>query len=229
MPPIQKTRLSREESRARTRALLLESARVVFAKQGYAGTSVDHIAEAAGYSKGAFYSNFAAKEDIFLELLDAHMQEEAEMLEGLLASARTVSEVPELLRGIGDMYRSFETDIDWGLLVLEFNLQAGRDPRFLDIYHQRFATHRAQMTKIVERLFAIAQARPPCSALELTITLIALSYGIPAQRSTIPSSVPKGLLGNMIEVVLASMIQAGSAPGGPAPRTPAKTAAARKR
>jgi AcrR family transcriptional regulator len=62
-------RLTRAEARARTRALLLEAAAEVFAQRGFAGASVDAIAERAGFSIGAVYSNFGSKEGLFLELL----------------------------------------------------------------------------------------------------------------------------------------------------------------
>ena len=68
-------RLSRVESQALTRARLLDAAQDLFRREGYATTSVDRIAEAAGYSKGAFYSNFEGKEAIFLAVLDAQSQE----------------------------------------------------------------------------------------------------------------------------------------------------------
>lgn len=59
-------RLTREESQAQTRGRLLDAARTVFAGRGYHGASVEEIAEEAGYSKGAVYSNFESKEEIFL-------------------------------------------------------------------------------------------------------------------------------------------------------------------
>jgi AcrR family transcriptional regulator len=51
-------RLTREESQALTRERILQAAGDVVARDGYDGASVDRIADAAGYSKGAFYSNF---------------------------------------------------------------------------------------------------------------------------------------------------------------------------
>jgi AcrR family transcriptional regulator len=94
-----KKRLTRTESRLETKTRLLESAAQLFARGGYEGASVDLIAESAGYSKGAFYSNFESKETIFLELLDAHKRREIEGLAQLLA--RDVS-APELLSLIRD-------------------------------------------------------------------------------------------------------------------------------
>ena len=65
-------RLTREQSQALTREKLLLSASEVVARDGYSGATIERIAEEAGYSKGAFYSNFATKEEIFLQLLERH-------------------------------------------------------------------------------------------------------------------------------------------------------------
>src|ERR1700727_2398993 len=82
-----KQRLTRQESRLETRSKFLDSGAQLFARDGYEGASVDLIAESAGYSKGAFYSNFEGKEAIFLELLDAHKRREIDTLAQLLAQA----------------------------------------------------------------------------------------------------------------------------------------------
>src|SRR5262245_38746350 len=71
-------RLSRLERKSQTRAELLRAARVVFLRRGFHGASVDEIAEEAGYTKGAVYSNFAGKDDLYLAVLDAHYEERTE-------------------------------------------------------------------------------------------------------------------------------------------------------
>ncbi|MGH9019440.1 MAG: TetR/AcrR family transcriptional regulator [Acidimicrobiales bacterium] len=62
-------RLTRTESRAQTRERLLDAAATAFASDGYSGASVEEIAESAGFSVGALYSNFAGKEQLFAEVL----------------------------------------------------------------------------------------------------------------------------------------------------------------
>ena len=66
-------RLPRQEARLKTREKLLDSGRLCFARYGFSGASVDIIAETAGFSKGAFYSNFDSKEAAFLLLLEQHL------------------------------------------------------------------------------------------------------------------------------------------------------------
>ena len=66
--------LTPERRRAMTREHLLEAAAVVFARNGYHGASLDEVAAAAGFTKGAVYSNFKSKEDLFLALIDHRIE-----------------------------------------------------------------------------------------------------------------------------------------------------------
>jgi AcrR family transcriptional regulator len=74
-------RLTREERRALTRERLLAAAAKVFAGEGFGGSTIDRIVGEAGFTKGAFYSNFSSKEDIFLQLFEGpalHTQHDLE-------------------------------------------------------------------------------------------------------------------------------------------------------
>ncbi len=79
------SRLTRAESKARTRARLLEAGERVFAAQGFHETTVEDVATAAGFTRGAFYANFTDKADLLLTVLDeqsrAGLDELAERME----------------------------------------------------------------------------------------------------------------------------------------------------
>ena len=62
-------RRSRAETQAQTRRALLDAAEVVFLRRGLRGSSVEEISAEAGYTRGAFYSNFEGKQQLFVELL----------------------------------------------------------------------------------------------------------------------------------------------------------------
>src|ERR1700679_3861070 len=66
------SRLSRKEKQAQTRSCLMRSAAKLFAQRGFRDASIDDVAEDAGFTKGAFYANFASKEELFLAMLDEH-------------------------------------------------------------------------------------------------------------------------------------------------------------
>src|SRR3954453_17737630 len=73
-------RETRAEKQARTRTELIATAATVFAQSGYEGASVEEIAERAGYSHGAVYSNFAGKSDLFLAVFEEYMAARAREL-----------------------------------------------------------------------------------------------------------------------------------------------------
>src|SRR5919197_649187 len=77
---MKRKRRTQAERREETREEVLAAAGRVFAKRGFHGTSLEAIAEEAGFSRGAVYYNFADKEELFLELLDRRCAERAQDL-----------------------------------------------------------------------------------------------------------------------------------------------------
>jgi len=119
-------RLKQAERKQRTRADLVATARTVFIERGFHGASLDEIAERAGYSKGAVYSNFAGKDELFLAGLDAHFEQRARALVdvifdegGLEGSYRAVAR---------SMTAADEAEPGWTPLLLEFWAHASRRP-----------------------------------------------------------------------------------------------------
>ena len=85
---MKRKRLTQAERREQTREQVLDAAARVFAKRGFHATSLDAIAEEAGFSRGAVYYNFADKEELFLELLDRRCAERAQDLREVFADTR---------------------------------------------------------------------------------------------------------------------------------------------
>ncbi len=67
-------RMTRAEQQQQTRRRLVEAATELFATHGFEGATIDAITERAGYTRGAFYSNFSSKEDLLLAISDARME-----------------------------------------------------------------------------------------------------------------------------------------------------------
>ncbi|MEX1178625.1 MAG: TetR/AcrR family transcriptional regulator [Nitriliruptor sp.] len=84
---VSRTRRSREEQRAQTRERLLTSAAEVIAARGLDGASIDEITERAGYSRGAFYSNFAGKPELLVELCEHRLRTYAERFVPLIQAS----------------------------------------------------------------------------------------------------------------------------------------------
>lgn len=192
-------RLTRQESRLETRTRLLDSAAQLFARGGYEGASVDLIAENAGYSKGAFYSNFETKEAIFLELLDTHKRREIDALAGLLARDIPASELIALIRNTQSEGAS---DFDLGLLSAEFQVQACRDKTFAKIYGKLHRRHIETMAGLVTKLFAKLDRVPPSDPVNLADIIMALTTGLSLQRTSTQGSLRKGLVTEAILLLL---------------------------
>jgi AcrR family transcriptional regulator len=199
VPKAIKQRLTRQENRLETRTRLLESAAQLFAKSGYEGASVDLIAESAGYSKGAFYSNFESKEAIFLALLDAHKRREIEALAQLIAQDIPASELVSLIR---NSESSRVSDFDFGLLSAEFQLQACRDKTFAKTYAKLHRTHVDTMAGLITRLFAKLDRTPPSTPKDLADIIIALTTGLSLQRTSVQGTLRTGFLTAAILLVL---------------------------
>jgi AcrR family transcriptional regulator len=117
------TRLTREESQAQTRARLLTAAQKLFTKDGFRQTSVDRIAEAAGYSKGAFYSNFSGKDHIFLEMLETYGNANLQTLLDLLTPPLEQEQVIQHVCAWAD---DTAKSGNWAQLVVEFSTTNGK-------------------------------------------------------------------------------------------------------
>ena len=83
--------LTRREKQQRTRGSLLKAAARLFCRHGLEGTSVDQIAQAAGYTKGAFYANFKSKEELFLVMLDERFSSELGRIDHNFSDTSTCS------------------------------------------------------------------------------------------------------------------------------------------
>jgi AcrR family transcriptional regulator len=145
--------VTRKEKQARTRAKLLNSAGRLFCRHGLEQASVDDIARDAGYTKGAFYSNFKSKEELFLAMLDEKFAQEIDRIEGAL---RTDESPQEAARHAGeDFIRFMRSDPEWERLQLEFLAYAARNEEF----RQELLTRQRAMEKRVEEVYRRWQER----------------------------------------------------------------------
>lgn len=173
-------RLSREASQAQTRARLIDTAQQLFVARGYGGTSIRDIAEQAGYSQGAFYSNFSGKEEVLLEFLRRHMAAEAALLAGLTDSAGRSPE--QLLAALEDWAATLNQDTDWCMLSIELQLHARRSAAFAAEYQRVWDEHRAALGAVIGKLFAYLGRRPPAEPADLAAAFMALAHGLALQR-----------------------------------------------
>ncbi len=98
MPMRSRTRLSRDESQAQTRAALIDAASRLFDARGFVATSISDVAEEAGYTTGALYSNFDGKEDLFFAIVERDIDLVLAELQRLLSGKSTPGERLEVMR-----------------------------------------------------------------------------------------------------------------------------------
>jgi len=121
--------------RAQTRQRVIEAAYDVFTELGIRDAPVELICDRAGFTRGAFYSNFASKEELFLAVYEVRMQERTQRLRAAVADATTTVDpaspdaVTHVLQEAGTLFmQSLTADETWYLLNAEFRAQALRQP-----------------------------------------------------------------------------------------------------
>lgn len=127
---------SRQDQQQETRDTLVAAARAVFAETGYHAASLEAIAREAGYSKGAVYSNFSGKADLFLAVMDANME-----AAGTDEGGWDLPE-PDAAEGTDcePLTEQFDKAIlGMGLATLEFVAAAARDPQLRPEMAKRWA------------------------------------------------------------------------------------------
>lgn len=149
-----------ERSSARrlaTRARLLEAATVEIAERGYHATSIEHIAERAGFTRGAFYSNFDSKEQLFAEALDDCRRVLLADLDVQLAATSLPIETPDAIDPVGvqtaveHILRGLPKDVTWYVLNVEADLLAARDPAFAAMTRESASSFLDDLGRLVER------------------------------------------------------------------------------
>jgi AcrR family transcriptional regulator len=169
-------RLNREESQARTRDLLVQAARDEIVRKGFAQATVRDIADAAGFSQGAFYSNFPGKEAILLEVVRRHQTEERAKIEAALAQAQ--GHAIDAMRGIERWASTINSDPGWAILAIELQLRALRSPSFALGYNELNCEHLAALGALIAKLFDLLGKPVPGDPVEIATGFIALGRGM---------------------------------------------------
>src|SRR5206468_398295 len=104
---------------------LITAARTVFVRRGFHAASLDEIAEEAGYTKGAVYSNFHGKDDLFLAVFGDYFRERAEAYREIVFDHQ---DIEESYRAVARFWRDAnESEPEWARLIAEFLVHASRD------------------------------------------------------------------------------------------------------
>ena len=182
---------TRDEKRARTREGLLDAAERLFCSQGFHATSLDAVADAAGYTKGAVYSNFASKEDLFLAVHERRAGRAASALRHALGAAPDARD--ELRSTLRDTVERRGRDDGWLAVFFEFWAHVLRHPELRERFR---AIHRAGLQPLLEGLEQVAGDRRAALAYEPQRTLelvAAIANGLALLNLTEPDAVDADL------------------------------------
>jgi AcrR family transcriptional regulator len=176
--------MTRREKQQQTRNSLLRAACELFCHNGLEGASVDQVAQAAGYTKGAFYANFRSKEELFLVMLDERFASELERIDEALSG--TEEPHTEAQRAAAEFIH-FAGDEHWPRLYFQFVAHAARD----DDFRQELATRQQAMReKLVETLTRWKAKHDTKSSLplqDITAMIYCMADGFLVDRMIEPS------------------------------------------
>ncbi|HTZ09934.1 MAG TPA: TetR/AcrR family transcriptional regulator [Acidimicrobiales bacterium] len=202
--------LTPERRRQQTRDYLLAAASQVFAERGFHGATLDEVAAVAGFTKGAVYSNFRSKEDLFLALFEANYERETAALLAVLEDRAELAPGAGLATFVALIREQVrQSGSHFALLQHEFVLFAARNPEA----RRRLAQVDDTYVAVVADLLAAERDRrrlPPLADPERTSRVIHAVFRGLSQLSLVePEALDDELLAVAVEFVARAL---GAAP-----------------
>jgi AcrR family transcriptional regulator len=204
--------LTPDRRRRQTRDHLLDAAAQVLSERGYHGASLDEVAAKAGFTKGAVYSNFKNKEDLFLALLDSMREREMEALHQTIEA----SDIPPESR-LEDFVAfmrepSMPATWSWIALYLEFCLYAMRNPAARERLVELQEASIESIAEIIETERARRGIHTDESPRQLARIVEAFTRGLSIMRELDPEAVDEAFLEVAIAVLARALTPASEAP-----------------
>jgi AcrR family transcriptional regulator len=191
-------RLTREESRAQTRERLLEAAFAVFARDGIEAAAIEEIAELAGYSRGAFYSNFESKEELLLVLLDREMEQAKKNIAAILSGD---SPADQIIQRVREYYVNLASDSQHCTFMLGVQLYSLQNPKMRPRVAEWLRRDRAMVVEQAREVYLAIGQEPPYSAEIVALGLISISQGLGLTQAIDPTLISAELLPQALETL----------------------------
>ena len=180
------------------RQRLLDAALEVFASRGFERATLDQVAEAAGLTKGAIYSNFAGKDDLFFAVMSEQALRRAEAVRTALA-ARPDQDGQQAARSIGRLLtEAFTQEREWQLVFLDFWGRAVRDEAVLAQFLAHRRTLRAAIGESIQQAWERSPNTSGFTADEVVTLALALSNGLAIEDYIDPGVVAGDLFGRVL-------------------------------
>jgi AcrR family transcriptional regulator len=195
--------MSRERvrpTRDETRRRLFEAAAQVFAEHGVGAATVEQVTSAAGFTRGAFYSNFATKEELAVAMLEDHLARSQTHNRELARRHPDSSDLVEALR--------FDTDRHDDplhlnpLLQVELMLYVARTPELRPALGEHIRTMRTLVGEIAAATLRAAGVEAPIEAEQLGTVLVAIEDGLRLHRIIDPASTPPDAFFSALDTLL---------------------------
>ncbi|GAA0202051.1 MULTISPECIES: TetR/AcrR family transcriptional regulator [unclassified Aeromicrobium] len=172
--------VTRAQRQAQTRERLVEVARELFLADGYNATSLDKVAVAAGFSKGAVYSNFSGKEELCMAVLDTIHEEQ---ISGVVAAFTVDADLDGRIDAFASWAREKLGHPRWTALEVEFAAVARQSPWVATELVKRHRMLVAASADLIERVMADAGLALGMEARKAATALLSLGIGLGAMRS----------------------------------------------
>ncbi|OBJ88988.1 TetR family transcriptional regulator [Mycobacterium sp. 1165196.3] len=188
-------------TRGEVRDRILDAASKVFAAEGFAGATIDAIGQAAGFTKGAVYSNFESKDELFLALLDREFELRGEQIAIALgrSDGDRAAAAREVSRSVLDSVRDHS---DYYVLLVEYWLRAQRDPQLRERLIGRRRAAADQALHIVESTDTVPGDRRLTDVAQLVVTI---NLGVAMEEVLRPGTINPDLLAQLITALLESI------------------------
>jgi AcrR family transcriptional regulator len=199
-------RPSRSATQAQTRERLLDAAERAFAAEGFGGASLDRIAEAAGFTRGAVYSNFADKADLFVAVLDRRLdRRHAEVADAMLA-ARDPDAFVAALRSPAWTAGREDAMRQWLMLRDEFRLFALRNPSAAERLARYDRRQRDYYVEAITHLLGQLGVEPPINPRLAAAMLLAIDESLVRQHWIDADDVSATAVADAIEFLLEAAV-----------------------
>jgi AcrR family transcriptional regulator len=209
-PRTKRSRPTRAERQAQTRSQLIDAAAQVFARRGFQAASVEEIAEEAGYSHGAVYSNFEGKADLFLAVFEDYMAERVRELAETQAALADDASLEIRARALADQWMDrLARDRESFALHIEFLAHAGRDPQLARRFGTRSSAMREAVARYISHYQQEAGLEPAMPTDDLALILRALGIGLAIESLVNPEAVRHNLYGDFVELLVSLLRERG--------------------
>jgi len=197
-------RLSRRERRQQTTERLLSAGSQLFARNGFGGVSVEAIAAAAGYSRGAFYSNFATKEELFIELLRRDRCMTQAKLDTADAACAPLPDFDLRMRHLcGHLWRDRESLLNW----TEARVRAARDPDFRAKFRALLLDRGSAMADLIAASSQDLNVEPAVPAITMAAGLMTVCEAIGLFALSNPVDLTPGDAERLLSAFMACVMQ----------------------